>query len=83
MLRVVIARQRLLLTILISIVIAAGCGEKVDDATFEKAQAEKLARKHSNATIFDGEKHFANITQISSPLADRMPKPTFQTTVPA
>ena len=65
MLRVVIARQRLLLTILISIVIAAGCGEKVDDATFEKAQAEKLARKHSNATIFDGEKHFTNIRQLT------------------
>ena len=65
MLRVVITSQRLLLTILTIIVIAAGCGEKVDDATFKKAQAEKLAQKKANATIFEGEKHFANITQIT------------------
>jgi len=65
MLRVVIASQRLLLTILITIIIAAGCGEKVDEVTFKKAQAQKLAQKKSNATIFDGEKHFANIRQIT------------------
>ena len=66
MLKVVMAGQRLLLTILtIIIIIAAGCGEKVDEATFKKAQAEKLAQKKSNATIFDGEKHFANIRQIT------------------
>ncbi|MCH9024801.1 MAG: PD40 domain-containing protein, partial [candidate division Zixibacteria bacterium] len=65
MLRVVITGQRLLLTILISIVIAAGCGEKVDDVTFKKAQAEKLARKNSATTIFRGEKHFANLRQLT------------------
>ena len=65
MLKVVFMGKRLLLAILTTIVIAAGCGEKVDDATFEKAQADKLARKKSNATIFDGEKHFASITQLT------------------
>ena len=65
MLRVVITGQRLLLTILTTVVIVAGCGEKVDDATFKKAQAQKLAQKKSNATIFDGEKHFANIRQLT------------------
>ncbi len=44
---------------------AIGCGQKVDDDTFKKAQSENVEVKAATATIFDGERHFADLKQLT------------------
>jgi len=43
----------------------SGCGKKVDDDAFNKAQADNVEVKATSATIFEGEKHFANLKQLT------------------
>jgi len=55
---------------LLIIAISFGCGKKVDDATFkkdrqEKAQKEQAQKEKKTPTIFEGEKHFANLRQLT------------------
>lgn len=46
-------------------VTVVSCGKEVDDDTYNKVQAEKMEVKEANATIFEGEKHFANLKQLT------------------
>lgn len=45
--------------------ITIGCGKKVDEDTFKKAQSEGLEVKAATATTFDGEKHFSDLKQLT------------------
>jgi Tol biopolymer transport system component len=58
-------KQLVALTFMISAFTLSGCGKKVDDDTFNKAQAEKTEVKATEATIFEGERHFANLKQLT------------------
>ncbi len=49
----------------ILVALAIGCGKKVDDDTFKKAQAENVEVKATTATVFDGERHFADLKQLT------------------
>jgi len=51
--------------ILILIDLSIGCGKKVDEDTFKKAQAEDIEVKATTATIFDGERHFVDLKQLT------------------
>jgi len=59
-----IIKNSLLVVVSISMAIS-GCGKKVDQDTFNKAQAEKSEIKATTATIFPGEKHLANLKQLT------------------
>lgn len=56
---------RIVLVAFTILAIVVGCGKEVDEDTYNKAQAEKMEVKATNATIFEGEKHFANLKQLS------------------
>ena len=51
------------ISVLTSFVIS--CGQKVDDDTFKKAQSEDVEVKATTATIFDGERHFSDLKQLT------------------
>lgn len=51
--------------ILITFVVGFGCGKKVDDDTFKKAQEDKTNQTSTKTAIFESEKHFANIKQLT------------------
>jgi len=51
----------------LALLVISGCGKKVDDNTYQKAQIEKekVLPVEVTPTIFEGERHFANLQQLT------------------